>query len=708
MIDLIELKRLFDKAYTHNQVTRERAADDLVFYWVTQWDDALMGDSSLAYKGEFDILRKAGRQIISDLRANPVQVDFEPLDEGRDDAADLLDGLYLSDDRVNSTIESYDNAKMESVVCGVGAWELYTDYKSNRAGDEHQVIRRRPIHEANNTVFFDPDDKSMDKSEGKYAAILTPYTREGYRKLVEELTGKDPGEFDGSSFKQPEHSYVFPWLEASNEAIYVVTFYYREQVKDVVYTAIDPMGQPIKLLGSEIEEHLDTLANGGYSIESQKEIKRWQVTKYIASGEMIIKSYPIAGENIPVVPTFGERAFVEGEEHWEGVTRLAKDPQRLRNFVMSYIGDISSRSPRSKPIFTAEQIQGFEYMYEENGADSNYPYLMQHRLSENGEPLPLGPVGMSADQPIPQSVAALVDLTRQAVEDVANPGLPQDIADPDLSGKAVIALQNRLDQQSLVYQQNLKHAKRRDAQIYASMASQVYDAPRRVTLTKPDGSRVKAQVMQGVFDSESGEVKMLNDLTNAEFDVFAEIGPSYSTKKEQTLEQLGVMAQAVAATDPALQKMLVLKQATLIDGVNFDDVREYANKQLIISGFKAPETDEEIAMMQQLAEQGQQPDAAMLLAMAEMEKAKADQMREQRQSVVDHAKIQTDQGKLAIDQFKAQTDRAKVQVDAKEAGANIRFTEVKRAGQQIDNVMKVSDQFRSRASVNQVANVNRF
>lgn len=706
MIELKELKRLFDKAYTHNQVTRERASDDLVFYWVTQWDDALMDDTSLSYKGEFNIVRKAGRQIVADLRANPVQVDFEPLDEGRDDAADLMDGLYLSDDRINSTIEAYDNAKGESVVCGLGAWELYTEYQSNRAGDEKQVIRRRPLNEANNTVFFDPDDKSMDKSKGKYAAVLTPYTREGYRALVTDLTGEDPGEVCAESFAEPEHSYAFPWLEASNESVQVVTFYHRERVKDKVYTAIDPMGQPLTLLGSEIEEYMDTLADGGYSIENEKVIERFQVTKYIASGEKILKSYPIAGEHIPIIPLYGERAFVEGEEHWEGITRLAKDPQRLRNFMMSYLGDIASRSPRPKPIFTAEQIQGFEFMYEENGADSNYPYLMQHRLSQNGEPLPLGPVGMMADQPIPQSVAALVDLTKQAVEDVANPGLPQDIADPDLSGKAVMALQNRLDQQSIVYQQNMKHAKRRDAEVYASMASQVYDAPRQVTLTKPDGGRVKAQVMQGVFDQDTGEVKMLNDLTNVEFDVYAEIGPSYATKKEQTLDQLAAMATSVAATDPGLQKMLVLKMATLVDGVNFDDVREYANKQLIMSGFKAPETEEEIAMMQQLAQQGQEPDAATLLAMAEMEKAKAAQMREQRQAVVDQAKMQTDQGKLAIDQFKAQTDRAKVQIDAQEAGANIQFTNIKARGQQIDNVMKVSDRFRS--SVKPVANVNRF
>ena len=33
MLDLTQLKKLADKAYNGNTVTRERGADDLVFYW---------------------------------------------------------------------------------------------------------------------------------------------------------------------------------------------------------------------------------------------------------------------------------------------------------------------------------------------------------------------------------------------------------------------------------------------------------------------------------------------------------------------------------------------------------------------------------------------------------------------------------------------------------------------------------------------------
>ena len=198
-ISLCDLKEMQDKAYSRGIITREKSAEDLVFYWVTQWQDDALGVSSLQFKGEFNILRKAGRQIMSDLRSNPVQVDFEPVQETRRDSADMLDGIYRADDRVNTSLEAYDNGSNEAIVAGVGAWELCAEYE--RPGDEtrNQVIRRKPIYEANNNVFWDPDAKLLDKSDANWVCILEAFTHEGYENLVYKLTGRDE-EFDPNSF----------------------------------------------------------------------------------------------------------------------------------------------------------------------------------------------------------------------------------------------------------------------------------------------------------------------------------------------------------------------------------------------------------------------------------------------------------------------------------------------------------------------------
>ena len=139
--------------------------------------------------------------------------------------------------------------------------------------------------------------------------------------------------------------------------------------------------------------------------------------------------------------------------------------------------------------------------------------------------------------------------------------------------------------------------------------------------------------------------------------------------------------------DP-IRKALQLKQLILMDGVDFDDIRKYANKQLVMSGVKAPETDEEKEMLQQ-AQQQQQPDPAMVLAQAEMLKGRADMLREQREGIKMQLEYQNDQAKTQIDAFEAQTKRMDTEIDAHEAGAKINETNIESFGKQLDNAAKI-------------------
>lgn len=690
-LDLKEIKKMHDRAYQANQQTREKASDDLIFANITQWDDNLLSESQLAYRGEFNIIRKARRQIQSEIKSNPVQVNFLPIDLDRTDAADLLNGLYRSDDTLNSSIEAYETACQETIDCGYGAWKLYAEYQSTKTGDEYQVIRRTPIWEANNVVFWDPNSRSLDKSDAHYCSVLYPLSPPAYRMLAKDLLGEDydeTSEFNPTDFASPAESYVFPWIAAKNDLVYIVEFYHKEEIKDAIYTLESPSGLTSKVYKSNFEKVADELEEAGFNIVAEKEIKRNIVCRYIASGKEIMSKSIIAGDNIPIIPMYGEHAFVEGQEHWEGITRLAKDPQRLRNFQLSYLADIVSRSPREKPLFFAEQVQGLEEYLSINGADNNYPYALLNRLAADGSPLPAGLAGMLPAPSLPQALIASIDLSRQAVEDVANPALPQNIADPDLSGKAVIAIQNRIDMQTMIYQERYKHAKRRDGVVYASMAQEIYDVPRKVKIMLPDGQEKVVTVLENIIDKETGEIIPVNDISSTEFDVRTTIGPSYTSKKEQTLERITSMIQVIPETSP-LRTALLYKALTLMDGVDFDDIRDYASKQLIIEGFKKPETDEEIAILQQAQQSDQQPTPEMLLAQGEYMKGQAAAMREQINAQRITIDAQDKQTKNEISAFNAQTDRIKSQIDAQKANAEINYKNVRTFGEKVDNTNRI-------------------
>lgn len=696
-LKLTDLKRLHEKAYNSGQVNRERASDDLVFHWLTHYDNSILQGTQIEYRGEFDMLRSASRQILADLASNPIQNDFESINDTPDEVAELADGLYRRDANHNTSLEAFAIAEQESVVCGVGAWIIETKYKSNKTGSKKQIIIRRPVYEANNNGYWDPNAKRIDKSDADYYSHLSAYSEDGYKKLVHELTGEELETISSGSFKHPEHSYTFPWIGGEGKKIYVAEFYHREKVKEKILTMTDPFGESTVLRESALKNVMDEMLDAGYEIVDEKAIEVWEVRKYIASGAEILNGEivdgertgeRIAGGNIPVVPEYGERALVEGEEVYEGVTRLAKDPQRMRDFAYSYLTDMFSRSPREKPIFFQEQIVGFEHMYQMSGAENNFPYYLQNRKDASGEELPIGQVATMPNVNIPPALTAAIELSAGAIREVANPGLPQDIADPDISGKAVLALQARLDMQSMIYQEHKKFAMRRDGEIYISMASEIYDVPGKEKVELPDGTKKELDIMQAVIDEESGEVVILNDLRMAEFEVTSRITASYTSQKEQTLDRLETVLAGMLPDDP-MRKAMQLKIIQLSDGVEMEDLKEFANKQLVLSGIKTPETDEEKELLAQAQAQPQEKDAAMVLAKAEELKGQADIMKVKKDGVEMQLKDANEKSKLQVDVFKAQTERMKVEIAAHEAGAKIRKTDIETVGEQLENKAKI-------------------
>jgi len=694
MLELDELMTMHDKAYDNGYDTRLKAADDMVFAWVSQWDDTYLAQSDIGYRGEFNILRKAMRQILTDLTLNPVQVDFDPIDDTDESGADIMDGMYRSDMRNNTSLEAKKNASQEAVVCGAGAWELRPEWKTNNPEDDRQVIKRYPLYEANNSVMWDPNAKLLDKSDATYVSCLVAYSDEGYKALREELTGESEENGD-PSFKFPEISYTFPWISETNK-IYVTRFFHRELKKVKHYIFTDGFGAVKSISEFDLEDKEDYLADNGYDLVDERVINRYVVTRYIASGGEILEAVVIAGEHIPVVPQYGERQFVEGEEHYEGIVRLAKDPQRLRNFQLSYLADIVSMSPREKPIFTQEQIQGFEDMYEQSGVDNNLPYLLQNAMDANGQPLPVGPIGGIKAPEVPPALMMSIAESRAAVDDVAGAGLPQDISDTTISGKAISALQKRMDMQSYTYQDNHKFAMRRDGEIYASMAKDIHDVQQEVTLVKHDGTKSTETINKQEMNYDTFELETSNNITAMTFEVYADIGPSFESVKEKNKEELKELINGVPAGSPEYT-MLLNEYFMLIDGTNFKDVRDYGRKQLILSGVKEPETDEEKAMLAQ-AQQNQQPQtdpAMMLAAQAEMLKAQNQQQElgiKAKAQQIELAKLQQEGYRIALDEQSKAADIGKTKAETINTMAKTQQISAQSEGQMIDNLQKVTPQ----------------
>ena len=120
----------------------------------------------------------------------------------------------------------------------------------------------------------------------------------------------------------------------------------------------------------------------------------------------------------------------------------------------------------------------------------------------------------------------------------------------------------------------------------------------------------------------------------------------------------------------------MMEYVAMLPGQDFENLRQYANKELIKQGIKQPETPDEINFMQSLQQQPQQPDPAQIAAQAEMVKGQAEQANAE------------------VRMFDAQTKRAKVEIEASKAGVEMEKINEDIASARLDNMEKLAQRLR--------------
>lgn len=636
----------FDADWMASDEARTEATNDLYFSRVSQWDDWLSDYTTLQYRGQFDVVRPVVRKLVAEMRRNPVDVLFRPKDGADPNSADVLMGMYRTDMRHNTAKISVNIAVREQIEAGVGAWRLVTEYEDQDPTSNNQVIRRIPIHEACTHVVWDSNSKQMDKSDAMHCTVINAMSRDGWEAFAEK-NGFDDDEIP--SFQNPDMNWLFPWL--TSEVVYVAEYYEVEEKKEKVFIYQDPLtGEPVSYFQRDIKDVIDELADKGMIKVAEKKVKRRRVYKSIITCTSILKDREaIAGEHIPIVPVFGEWSFAGDKEVYEGVVRLTKDGQRLRNMIMSFNADIVARTPKKKPIFWPEQIEGYEYMY---GGNDDYPYYLLNRTDENNGDLPVQPISYMENPEVPQANAYMLEAATNSVSQVATMGVDAEAANGQVAFDTVNQLNMRADLETFVFQDNLATAMRRDGEIYQSMVNDIYDVPRQVMMTLEDGSEKEVQLLTQAVDYQTGTVVTLNDI-RGRYECYTDTGPSFQSMKEQNRAEIQELLAKVPPGTPEWQ-MLLLQYFTLLDGKGVEMMREYANKQLVSMGLKKPETPEEIQMVQQSQQQPEQPSAEQMQAQGVLLTGQADLLNaqvKQQQLQVDAAKVesanQLNQAKIA-------------------------------------------------------------
>lgn len=645
----------FDQIQSAVRDERLQCLQDRRFYSIAgaQWEGLLTEQFNNKPKFEVNKVHLAVIRIINEYRNNRITVNFISKEGIEDDPlADTCDGLYRADEQDSCSEEAYDNAFEEAVGGGFGAWRLRAEYEDDEDPEnEQQRIRIEPIFDADSSVFFDLNAKRQDKSDAKCGYIITAMSHEAY---------KDEYNDDPATWPKNIHQREFDW--STPDVVYVAEYYRIEEVSETIHVFVGLDGKERRVTATELDGDdmlEETLHATGFRDTRQKKIKTRKVHKYILSGAKVLEDCGyIAGSNIPIVPVYGKRWYVDNVERCMGHVRLPKDSQRLKNMQISKLGELSALSSVEKPIFIPEQMAGHQMMWSEDDV-KDYPYLLVNPITDlNGNPTIAGPIGYTKAPSIPPAMAALLQITEQDMQDLLGNQQAGEQLPSNVSAKAVELVQNKLDMQTFIYMSNMKKAVKRSGEIWLSMMKDVaVEKGRKMKSIGPQGEVQSVELLKPVVNEVTGKVEHENDLSEAKFDLVVDVGPSSSSKRSSTVRALtGMMS---ITQDPETLQVLSAMTMLNMEGEGISEVREYFRRKLLGMGVIKPTEEEQQEMEAAKANQPPDPNAQYLAAAADQANALAQKARAD--TVLTVAKAEETAAKT--DETKAKTVKTMSEVD---------------------------------------------
>lgn len=615
------------------------------------WDGPWGEQFANSIRVEIDKVSKGVDKLIQDYRANRIVPDFRPAGtSGDEETADTLDGLHRADAYHFKAGQAWDHAVEEAAAGGFGAWRLANDYADPLDGDndEQRINPGLIIVDADQRVFFDPEAKAYDKSDARFAFVLTFKTKDALEEEFEEAVTSWPEAMDRPAYE---------WFTPDGA---VIAEYYEVETKReerLIFTH-KLTGEEQRWWRSDLSaEDLRQMELDGWSYVRRKRDRR-RVRKYVLSGaEVLDDCGPIAGSRIPVVPVYFKRAVVEGVERVRGFVSKLMDAQRIYNAKVSKLAETDALSPREKPIFAPSQMPtSLAKMWAEQDIN-RHPYALAEPLIDEatGQIISAGPTGQVQAPQVAPITAALLQIASADLAGETDDGADEVIA--NTSAEAMDIAATRVDAKSGIFLDNVRQSVQCSGEIYLGMVPEVYvEQGRKVETMSEDGADGTATLQEPAIDRATGEYKLRNDFGSGRYKVIVDVTEATATRRDKTVKAaLSTAEIAMRAGDQELAQASVITAVMNMDGEGMDDLQRLARRKGVQLGLVEP-NDEEKAAMEQAA---QEPDPTAQLAEAQGKALEA-------QAVKDVAQAQESESRIELNKARALQAAGKARADAQQ------------------------------------------
>lgn len=510
-----------------------------------------------------DQLSQFVHQVANDIRMNTPTITCIPDKDADIETAEVFKGLIRNIEYVSSADDAYDYASNCSIKCSIGFIRIDHDfsYEDEESFDQDLFIERvtNPL-----AVWLDSDSVEPDGSDAKRATIIDRISVAEFKK---KYPGKSPVSFESDDDIN---------RELKDDDTIAIAEYFEIEEDESEYTS---------------EEG-----------RSRKVIKR-TVRRYKMTGVDILEETTFPGKYIPIIPVYGEEAWIKGKRHLFSLIRKSKAAQQMFNYWASLETELLMKAPKAPIIAVGGTIEP----YAEDWEDPDKAMVLRYdQLDAEGNPAP-PPQRLEA----PTIPTGIVNARRQAVDDIKatmgiyNASLGQ--RSNEQSGVAIAQRQAEGDVATYHFGDNLVKSITHVGRVLVCAIPEVYDTARVINIIGMEDEPKPVGVNGAIVKDQPMSI----DLKKGKFSIKVVTGAPFTTRRQEA-------AQFYSDLVTRQPQLMTVMGDLMFKNMDFSGSQAMAERmkklidpKLLEEGDQGPDPEkqmmaQQLEQMQQLLMQGQQ------------------------------------------------------------------------------------------------------
>jgi hypothetical protein len=568
-----EATKRFKRCVEWESTARENFLNDYKFrhgdaYNGYQWPNRTRNNRELDARPclTMNITRQHNLQITNEALQNKSSVAFRATGGSATKAsANLHEAMFRRVEYLSDAQSAYETACGYQVDGGIGWVRLVTVYEDNRSFNQDMRIKRvrDPL-----SVYMDMDCQEENCSDAKYAFVfdLVPdgELEEAYPGL-KELMSLQPlgGSTQDSSWNIKDHTRVCEYFRKVTK-------------KDTLLSFIDPATQTRK----EIKK--SQMPPEVYKEVKAMPLTRWrpiedtEIQWYLIVGQEVVDKTIWPGAYIPLIKVAGEETIVEGILDRKGHTRAMLDANRMYNYNASASVEFGALQSKTPWIAAAKAIEEYESMW--NSANRvNHSVLIYNHVDDEGTPI-APPVRTAPPTAAPVFESGMQTAFNQMMMTSGQWQNQMGMGGNERTGEAISRRQEQGYTAVYHFQNNYAKALRYIGKQWLDLAPKIYDTKRLMMLKAEDGSEFEVELdpasRQALLEQINRDGEVVKRILNpriGQYDVEAEVGPAYGTRREETVKAMTLLLTQAPTLTGVIGDLL-------LNAMNFKEAGEAAQR----------------------------------------------------------------------------------------------------------------------------------